>query len=293
MGVDLMAGATTTTARLVTGRPPRVGVFDSGVGGLTVFAEIIRQMPKAELIYIADDAGFPYGPLSDKALIDRVLFVLEPLIESERLDMVVIACNTASTLTLPVLRSRHYIPFVGTVPAIKTAASLSRSRRVSVLATPGTVARDYTRDLVSTHASDCRVTLVGAADLAAHAEAEMHGAPVSDSVIGAAIAPCFVSDEGGRTDAVVLACTHYPLLLARFEALAPWPVTWINPAAAIARRAATLAGEIDARGTVPPPRAIFTSGSACPAAFRDVLLAGRQADTDASVLPEPSRIAAC
>src|SRR5213078_1462585 len=114
--------------------------------------------------------------------------------------------------------------------------------RIAVLATPGTVARDYTRGLVETYANGCAVTLVGSRRLAALAEAELTGAPGPDADILAEIAPCFVAGEGGRTDVVVLACTHYPLLLARFERLAPWPVTWIDPAPAIARRVIQLLG---------------------------------------------------
>src|SRR5690606_31075959 len=136
----------------------------------------------------------------------------ERLVERHAPDLVVIACNTASTLALPVLRKRFSIPFVGTVPAIKPAAAMSRSGRISVLATPGTVARDYTRELIAAHAGHCAVTLVGSARLAGHAERELRGDPVTDAEIAAELAPCFVADAGGRTDVVVLACTHYPLL---------------------------------------------------------------------------------
>jgi glutamate racemase len=158
------------------------------------------------------------------------------------------------------------------VPAIKPAASLSKSKRLSVLGTPGTVARDYTRDLIQTYAGDCRVTLVGARRLAALAEAELCGATVPDAEIRAEIEPCFISDAGGRTDVVVLACTHYPLLLPRLRRLAPWPVMWIDPAPAIARRMLQLAGEPrtdskPAAGSL----AIFTAGSCVSAPLRMAL----------------------
>ena len=122
------------------------------------------------------------------------------------------------------------------MPAIKPAAALSRSKMISVLATPGTVARDYTRGLVESFAGDCRVTLVGSTTLAGLAEAAMAGAATDEAAIAAEIAPCFVVEGEARTDCVVLACTHYPLLLEQLERLAPWPVTFIDPAAAIARR---------------------------------------------------------
>jgi glutamate racemase len=218
-------------------RAPKVLIFDSGLGGLTVYEEVTRLIPNASLVYAADDAAFPYGELAEDALVTRVLLVLERLISLSDPDVIVIACNTASTLALPQLRARFpEIPFVGTVPAIKPAASQSCSGLISVLATPGTVARDYTRELVRTYAPHCDVTLAGSSLLAPLAEAWIQGNKVSDMLIAQEIAPAFVVSGERRTDCVVLACTHYPLLLGLFERLAPWPVAWIDPAPAIARR---------------------------------------------------------
>jgi glutamate racemase len=266
MGLDLLAGTggAASPIHLAPARAPRIMVMDSGLGGLTVFDEITRQIPAAELIYLADNAGFPYGRLSNDMLVRRVSDVMKVAIAAHAPDIVVIACNTASTLALPVLRSEHGLPFVGTVPAVKPAAALSRSRRIAVLATPGTVARDYTHELISRYATSCRVALVGSPRLAGYAEAELAGDPASDAELVQEIAPCFVADEGGATDVVVLACTHYPLLLHRFEQLAPWAVTWINPAAAIARRVASLitVPAVSAGNMVTPlPRAIYTQKS--------------------------------
>ncbi len=218
-------------------RAPKILVFDSGLGGLTVHAEVAALRPDAEYLYLADDAGFPYGRWPEPELVARVVSVIGRFIESFAPDLVVIACNTASTLVLPDLRTAFpAIPFVGTVPAIKPAAALSRSKMISVLATPGTVARDYTRGLIQSFAGDCRVTLVGSSTLAGLAEATMTGAALDEAATAAEIAPCFVAEGEARTDCVVLACTHYPLLLKQFERLAPWLVTFIDPAAAIARR---------------------------------------------------------
>ncbi|WP_349371154.1 glutamate racemase [Salinarimonas sp.] len=238
----------------------RLLVFDSGLGGLTVLAAIRKARPDADVLYLADDAFFPYGALPEQALVARVLGVMAEAIPAARPDAVVIACNTASTLVLPPLRAAFEVPFVGTVPAIKPAAAASHTKRISVLATPGTVARDYTRALIAEHAGDCRVTLVGAPGLAALAEAALSGAPAPDTAIAAEIAPCFVADEAARTDAVVLACTHYPLLVERLHRLAPWPVAWLDPAPAIARRVVSLLGA--ARPGAPAGRgeARFTSG---------------------------------
>ncbi len=216
---------------------PKILVFDSGLGGLTVFAEIVQLRPDARFVYAADDAGFPYGRLAETQLIERVMAVMARLVARVAPDVVVIACNTASTLVLPHLRAAYpKLPFVGTVPAVKPAAAQSRSQLISVLATPGTVARDYTLDLVRTYAAHCEVTLVGSRELASLAEAYMKGEAGTDEAILREIAPCFIEAQGKRTDCIALACTHYPLLLAEFQRLAPWPVDWIDPAPAIARR---------------------------------------------------------
>ncbi|PTM42396.1 glutamate racemase [Bosea sp. 124] len=241
MQVDLLAGTAYRSAGLAL-RTPTILVFDSGLGGLTVLSRTMQAHAGAHVVYAADDAGFPYGRLRENDLVARVLSVMERLVARFHPDLVVIACNTASTLVLPALRARFAIPFVGTVPAIKPAAAATRSGLISVLATPGTVARDYTRGLIESYAGGCEVTLVGSTRLAGLAEAALKGDPVDDDAILAEIGPCFVARAGTRTDVVTLSCTHYPLLLERLKRLAPWPVDWIDPAPAIARRVTQLLG---------------------------------------------------
>jgi glutamate racemase len=238
---------------------PSILVFDSGLGGLTVYREVGKARPDARFVYAADDAAFPYGRIPEPDLVQRVLAVMEVLIRRYQPTLVVIACNTASTLVLPQLRARFSVPFVGTVPAIKPACAASVTKYVSVLGTEATVAREYTRGLIRDFANGANVTLVGAARLAGYAEAELNGQSAEDDAIRAEIAPCFVEQAGGRTDTVVLACTHYPLLWARLERLAPWPVRYMDPAPAIARRVSNLLGPVaDAIVTEPAP-ALFTS----------------------------------
>lgn len=241
---------------------PTILVFDSGLGGLTVYREVTRARPDARYVYVADDAFFPYGAHDEAALEARVLPLMQDLIAAHAPNLIVIACNTASTLVLPQLRARFTVPFVGTVPAIKPAAAASKTRRIAVLGTLATVSREYTKVLIRDFAGGCAVDLVGSARLAGYVEAELHGAPVSDAEITAEIAPCFVDADGTRTDIVTLACTHYPLLLSRLEALAPWPVRFLDPAPAIARRVVDLTGP--ATGTAPPApaRLLFTSQTA-------------------------------
>jgi glutamate racemase len=235
-------------------------VFDSGLGGLTVYREVAAVRPDADLLYVADDAAFPYNALAESALVARVVGLFDGLVAAHRPDLAVIACNTASTIVLPALRQKFALPFVGTVPAIKPACAASVTRRVSVLGTKATVEREYTRALIRDFAQNCQVTLVGSKHLATYAEAELAGAPASDAQIRAEIAPCFI-DDGKRTDTVVLACTHYPLLLDRLTKLAPWPVNYIDPAPAIARRVKDLLGP-PAPARRGSSRAMFTSGRA-------------------------------
>jgi glutamate racemase len=238
-------------------------VFDSGLGGLTVFREVAAARPDARYIYVADDAFFPYGDHTADALIARVVPLMGRLIATHLPDLIVIACNTASTLVLAELRAAYKLPFVGTVPAIKPACAQSASRRVAVLGTRATVEREYTRALIRQFAQGCDIDLVGSSRLAGFAEAELAGSPVADAELTAEMAPCFIDKAGRRTDTVVLACTHYPLLRHRLARLAPWPVNWIDPAPAIARRVTELLGPAVQGGGRPVAASlIFTTGRA-------------------------------
>jgi glutamate racemase len=242
---------------------PSVLFFDSGIGGLSVVKEARIILPGLRYVFVADDAAFPYGAWQEPALLDRLVDLFDRLIETFRPGMIVIACNTASTLAID--RLRVVFPnqvFVGTVPAIKPAAERTRSGLVSVLATPGTVRRQYTRDLISQFAARCHVRLVGSENLAELAETYMQIGFVDEEAVRREIAPCFVDEGGRRTDIVVLACTHYPFLANRMRKTAPWPVDWIDTSEAIARRALALAEgmEFARRDDWRPDIAVFTSG---------------------------------
>jgi glutamate racemase len=247
---------------------PTILIFDSGLGGLTVFREVLKARPDASYVYVADDAFFPYGQHSEAALVGRVVPLMDELIATHAPALVVIACNTASTLVLPHLRACFTVPFVGTVPAIKPACLTSRSRLVSVLGTEGTVRREYTHALIRDFGQGCDVTLVGAANLAGIAEAALRGEAIDDGAIAQEIAPCFVSaGDGRRTDTIVLACTHYPLFLDRLARIAPWPVDFIDPAPAIARRVTDLIGPPPAGASHGTAGIVFTSGEEPPDAL--------------------------
>jgi glutamate racemase len=242
----------------------RILLFDSGMGGLTVARSVRHELPFAHLVYSADNAAFPYGAWEEQALVDRILFVLERLIARVEPDIVVIACNTASTIALSALRERFGVPFVGTVPAIKPAAQQTKSGIVGVLATPGTVKREYTQTLIQDFASHCRVELHGAPRLAEMAELKLKGVPVDLDELKAEIAPVFAEEMGRRTDVVVLGCTHYPLLTDEMAKVEPWVVRYIDPAPAIARRVAdVLKGVRLAEPTkhVPPHNAVLLTST--------------------------------
>jgi glutamate racemase len=253
--------------------PPTILVFDSGVGGLTVFREVKAARPDARFVYLADDAGFPYGNQPEAALVGRIADVIGAAIEAHAPDLIVIACNTASVIALAELRARFAVPFVGTVPAIKPACAQSQTKRIAVLGTQATVSREYTRALIREFAAGCKVALVGSPRLATYAEAELAGTPATDVEIAGEILPCFLDEEGQRTDTVVLACTHYPLLLDRFRRVAPWPVAWLDPAPAIARRVADLLRDRAAAAAAGTQTIAFTSGRTPPPTLKKALAA--------------------
>lgn len=215
-------------------------VFDSGIGGLSILREARIVMPEHRYVYVADDAGFPYGDWEESELLNRMMVQFEDLVNRHDPVMIMVACNTASTIVLEPLREAFDIPVVGTVPAIKPAAERTSSGQISVLATPGTVQRDYTRSLISEFASTVNVRLVGAENLAAIADKYMVTGEVDEEAVWEEIKDCFVDRLGARTDVVVLGCTHYPFMADVCRRLAPWPVDWLNPAEAIARHAKSL-----------------------------------------------------
>ena len=236
-------------------RPPRILLFDSGMGGLTVARAVAGRLPQAHLFYCADNGGFPYGAWEEAALIERILTVLGRAIARSLPDVVVVACNTASTIAMEQLREMFPVPFVGTVPAIKPAAEQTRSGIIGVLATPATVKREYTQALIDNFAAHAQVHLHGAPGLAAMAEAKLKGAGVDRAALADEIAPVFRQDGARKTDCVVLGCTHYPLLLDEMRAVAPWEVNWIDPSPAIARRVADVLARVELAAGGPSPDA--------------------------------------
>ncbi len=232
--------------------------FDSGIGGLSVVAPARALLPTAPFIYAADSAGFPYGTKSETEIAARVPALLGRLVERYRPRLVVIACNTASTIALSVVRAALDVSVVGTVPAIKPAALLSRTRVIGVLGTDATVRQPYVDRLSAEFAADCTVIRHGSAELVALAEAKLRGEAIDPDAVRTAIAGLFARTHGDRIDTVVLACTHFRLLENELAAAAPHPVAFVDGSAGIARRIAHLTDGQDWPAMAPPGIAVFT-----------------------------------
>lgn len=231
-------------------------IFDSGVGGLTIHAAIAARLPAEHYIYACDNAAFPYGPKAEDELVERVHNVLDVLIARYQPKLIVVACNTASTVALPRLRSRYALPIVGVVPAIKPAALSSRTKIIGLLATPGTVRRAYTDQLINDFAADCTVLRIGSSALVEIAEQKLRGVPVDIALLCDLLSPFF-----GETpvDTIVLGCTHFPLLKVELTAAAPQPVRWIDSGDAIAERVlGVLTERHPLHAPVPENIAVFT-----------------------------------
>ena len=214
--------------------------FDSGVGGLSVLEPTRKLLPNAPIVYAADSAGFPYGKRSEAEIASRVPALLGRLVERFHPRLAVIACNTASTIALDHVRSALDLPVVGTVPAIKPAAEMSKTRVIGVLGTEATVRQPYVDDLASRFAADCTIIRHGSPELVELAEAKLAGEEINLDAIRKAAQPMF--DADGRIDTVVLACTHFPLLQDELRAAFP-DVNYIDGGPGIARRIAYLTRE--------------------------------------------------
>lgn len=184
-------------------------IYDSGVGGLSIYQAVAERCPQNDYVFVSDNEAFPYGIKPEAELVTRVTQLVERIAEHYAPDILVLACNTASTVMLPILREKFNFEIVGVVPAIKPAAKLSKSRHIGLLATPATIERDYTEKLIEEFASDCRVTRVGSNELVEMAERKLRGDVVDMARLTSILAPFFDVDG---LDVLILACTHFPLL---------------------------------------------------------------------------------
>jgi len=220
-------------------------IFDSGVGGLSVLSAIGHVLPSAPIVYAADSAGFPYGTKTAAEIAARVPALLGRLVDRYAPSMIVIACNTASTTALDAVRAALDLPVIGTVPAIKPAAALSKTRTIGVLGTAATIVQPYVDRLAAEFAADCTVIRYSSAELVELAEAKLRGEAGEAGAYARILAGLLSQPGGDRIDTIVLACTHFPLVREELAAAAPRPIAFIDGNAGIARRTAWLARAFD------------------------------------------------
>lgn len=225
----------TSIPSIETSKPkPPILVFDSGVGGLSIYREIQQILPDIRYIYAFDNSAFPYGEKSEEFIIERVLGIVSTITRQTALSLVIIACNSASTVTLPTLRACFDFPIVGVVPAIKPAVCLTRNGIIGLLATRGTINRSYTHELIMRFASKCKIEMLGSSELVELAEAKLHGKPVTLDEIKNILQPWLTMTE--PPDTIVLGCTHFPLLNEELQQVLPQGTRLVDSGGAIARR---------------------------------------------------------
>lgn len=216
---------------------PTILLYDSGMGGLTIYDAIRRSMPNARYLYCFDNAYFPYSEKSESTLIERAVAIVQKIAENHPLDLVVVACNTASTVVLPALRERFSFPIVGTVPAIKPAALVSQTKTIGLLATKGTVSRPYVDSLIEKYAADCVVEKLGTTDLVELVEEKQQTGQV-DMVRLQKVVEAWQAHP--TLDTVILGCTHFPLVKNELQQLLPNVKFFVDPNNGIAQRVASL-----------------------------------------------------
>ncbi|NRF68628.1 glutamate racemase [Aquincola sp. S2] len=221
----------------MTARPspsPQIGVFDSGVGGLSVLRGLRRRLPDCAISYLADNRHLPYGAKSPEWLVERCATLTQVLV-SQGSALVLVACNTATTHTIAALRQRWpSLPFVGVEPGVKPAIAASRSRRIAVLATEATLQSERMRSLVGTHGADAEVHLLACPGLADAIER------AADDALETLIEDACARIEATQADTVVLGCTHYPLIADRIARRLGPGVALVDTAEAVCRRVESL-----------------------------------------------------
>jgi glutamate racemase len=254
---------------MATARP--LLIFDSGIGGLSVLGPIRALLPRAPIVYVADSGGYPYGTKSEAEISARVPALLGRLAERYDPELIVIACNTASTIALQHVRAALDLPIVGTVPAIKPAAALSRSRVIGVLGTEATVRQPYVDRLAAEFASDCALIRHGSAELVDLAEAKLRGEATVRQAFHHVLSGLLDQPRGDCIDTVVLACTHFPLVEEELARASPRPIAFVDGKEGIARRTAWLTRHVNWPDDAQQGVALFTRWSPELASYRSGL----------------------
>lgn len=220
---------------------PTILLYDSGMGGLTIYEAIRQLIPHARYLYCFDNACFPYSEKSEAVLIEQAVKIVQNIAQNYPLDLVVVACNTASTVVLPALRATFDFPIVGTVPAIKPAAQLSQSKTIGLLATKGTVTRPYVDELIRKYAADCVVEKIGTTELVEIVEEKQRTGKVDMARLQTVIASW---QTHPTLDTVILGCTHFPLVKSELQVLLPNVKFFVDPNNGIAHRVQDLLGDL-------------------------------------------------
>ncbi|MBR0558921.1 glutamate racemase [Neokomagataea anthophila] len=222
-------------------------VFDSGIGGMGVVQALQSLKPELVIDYLADTALYPYGEQPDDLLIERIVRLIHAAYQQLKPDIVVIACNTASTLALPAVRAALPVPIIGCVPPIRWAGRVSKTRTIGLFSTSATARRPYVQQLHADFAADCRLIVHGARQLADLAEQAFLGKTLNVDALQAELSALFAQPGGTQIDTIGLGCTHYTFLLPELASYAPQAITWLDPAPAVARHALTILEELSAR----------------------------------------------
>ena len=239
-------------------KQPTVLFFDSGMGGLSVYKEAKKLSPDCHYLYCFDNAGFPYSEKSEEEIIARTLNVCQSINEKFPLDAIVIACNTASTVVLSPLRERFSVPVVGTVPAIKPAAQRSQTKHIGLLATKGTVKREYVNNLIERFAPHCKVEKLGSTILVEIAEQKIQGQSVDLIALSNELKPW---KNMADLDTICLGCTHFPLIKDEIQICLPQVKNFMDPGYAIAKRLKHLLedAEINSEKRLPQVNQVFST----------------------------------
>lgn len=240
----------------MTSQKYHIAILDSGVGGLSIFKSISQRMPQLSIIYACDNKNFPYGPKPEGLVTQCISNLTEKVIRKFSPRLFVIACNTASTVALNKLRALSPVPVVGVVPAIKPASFISATKVIGLLATPGTISRDYTDRLIQEHAKDTQVIKLGSTLLVEMAEKKLRGIHCDLESVRQELVPFFPAQSQSPIDTIVLGCTHFPLLLDELKATTPKPINWIDSSEAIAQRVSSLS--ISEETSAPTYTAVFS-----------------------------------
>lgn len=248
-----------STTYIRTVKTANVLIVDSGLGGLSIAREIMSLRPDCNYCYLADNSQFPYGLMSEQALTQRLCDIIENALKTYPSDIIVIACNTASTIALEQLRKQFSMPIVGVVPAIKPAAQLTQTGHIGLLATPGTIQRQYIDKLIKEHAADKSIHKIGSNKLVEIAESAAYSGKHLPQLVKNELAPWFSSGRIEQIDVLILACTHFPLIRDLLHSVLPEHIQLLDSGAAIARRTDSLLKSVTATRAQTTNRAIVSS----------------------------------